>query len=175
MNNALSVLLSGLFLAGVMNAPAMADTTGTQTFTAAIPADTCVINNLNQTIDLGNLQKNQVVTGFSPMHVTFDVTGCDKAITSMTAQLVAPTTYGVMSNEGTAGNITFLFRAGANTTINNARGADHNLGQGSTAITPVVNGNGSLDLIGVFEKPNSKQPVQPGTLQFSPAFVFDFS
>ncbi|SUY95168.1 P pilus assembly protein, pilin FimA [Citrobacter freundii] len=174
MNNALSVLLSGLFLAGVMNAPAMADTTGTQTFTAAIPADTCVINNLNQTIDLGNLPKDQIVNGYSPFHVTFDVTGCDKAITSMTAQLVAPTTYGIISNGGTASNISLYFKAGNNTRIDHMRG-NGNLGQGSTAITPVVNGNGSLDLKGIFELPNAKLPVQPGTLQFSPAFVFDFS
>ncbi len=172
MNNALSVLLSGLFLAGIMNVPAMADTTGTQTFTAAIPADTCVINDLNQTIDLGNLPKDKIVNGYSPFHVTFDVTGCDKAITSMTAQLVAPTTYGLISNEGTASKIALLFRGGNNTRIDHGRGSG-NLGQGSTAITPVVNGNGSLDLKGVFEVSGGK--VQPGTLQFSPAFVFDFS
>ncbi|EDJ3201365.1 hypothetical protein CEH73_25580 [Salmonella enterica subsp. enterica serovar Poona] len=76
-----------LFLLGaamaVMSSSAFADMMGTQTFTANVSANTCVINNLNQVIDVGTVLKNDpALKNVSERAVAvFKVTGCDASVT----------------------------------------------------------------------------------------------
>ncbi|EBN7715305.1 type 1 fimbrial protein, partial [Salmonella enterica] len=87
-----------LFLLGtamaVMSSSAFADTTGTQTFTANVTANTCTIANLNQVVNLGDVNKTEFkgITGslyhFALGHgvnTTFEVTGCPATITTVEA------------------------------------------------------------------------------------------
>ncbi|EBO6445970.1 type 1 fimbrial protein [Salmonella enterica] len=87
-----------LFLLGaamaVMSSSAFADTTGTQTFTANIVANTCAITGLNEVVQFPDFTRQQVkaaghdksMIGGSITH-TFNVSGCPASMTQMTMQL----------------------------------------------------------------------------------------
>ncbi|EDG2809886.1 hypothetical protein GCQ95_23545 [Salmonella enterica subsp. salamae] len=76
--------LAGMIAAGV----ALTSTSvlaGTQTFTANIDDSTCVIANLDQTVDLGTMLKSELQSlgkwgGYKNTPVTFKVTGCGSSL-----------------------------------------------------------------------------------------------
>ncbi|EAA8990414.1 type 1 fimbrial protein [Salmonella enterica subsp. enterica serovar Oranienburg] len=174
-----------LFLLGaamaVMSSSAFADTTGTQTFTAKVTADTCTIANLQQVVDLGNVLKadfKKNVAGstfyFALGHgvdTTFEVTGCPTTITTVEA---TPTF---------TGHDTYVENTGTSTTSNIHLGRTKDGAQlPSTEFWTVgvkrnfmVNnktGSVSIPVQGVLSS-LSNTPME-GSLQFNVTFAFDF-
>ncbi|EHM8868972.1 type 1 fimbrial protein [Salmonella enterica] len=81
-----------LFLLGtamaVMSSSAFADTTGTQTFTANVTANTCVVSGLNITLPMGNilastLKSTKTWGVVGEKHHSFNVSNCPQNITKV--------------------------------------------------------------------------------------------
>ncbi|EBO8547927.1 hypothetical protein AMA88_24995, partial [Salmonella enterica subsp. enterica serovar Senftenberg] len=114
-----------------MSSSAFADTTGTQTFTASVTANTCTVDNLNKTVDLGSVLSSDFTSAFGKkvsnrfIDTGFQITGCPAAITTVkvTPTFVVPSSgmakYGFVKNTGT-------FNAVFATNINSANGTDDN-------------------------------------------------
>ncbi|EEE9875669.1 hypothetical protein DI122_18785 [Salmonella enterica] len=165
-----------LFLLGaamaVMSSSAFADTTGTQTFTANVTADTCTIANLNQARDLGNLLKSHfMASSWSASSVyknEFDVTNCP---TTFTKVKVVPTYTAskqyawVVENAGTAKGV-HLNTQTISSDLNkweNGKEKEFTLNNGD-AVIPV---NFKIER-------NNSDAVTDGTLDFQMTFAFDF-
>ncbi|EDX5730515.1 type 1 fimbrial protein [Salmonella enterica] len=174
-----SLFLLGTALA-VMSSSALADTTGTQTFTANVAANTCTIDNLNKTVDLGAINLSSFTTKegsgwyVSPgigVNEAFKVTNCPNTLTKV--KVVPTFTQGaggdVVKNAGTAGNIDLWF----NRTIDDIR---------PTAKDTWINGGGrefvlaaggvDVPVNGIILKTSAENI--PGTLDYQMAFAFDF-
>ncbi|EJB9105689.1 type 1 fimbrial protein [Salmonella enterica] len=175
-----------LFLLGtamaVMSSSAFADTTGTQTFTANVTANTCTIANLNQAVDLGNVMKADYAglanwnTPAKPplVSVNFDVTGCGNNVTKVnvtptfTAESASSTYSRFVKNTGTAAGIAFDTAKKANTDYDSNRIWQN----GKTKTFTLTNGGVQVPVIGTLSK--NSQAVTAGTLDFRMTFAFDF-
>ncbi|EGB7594027.1 type 1 fimbrial protein [Salmonella enterica] len=176
-----------LFLLGtamaVMSSSAFADTTGTQTFTANIVANTCTVDNLNKTVDLGSVLSSDFTAAFGKkvsnrfIDTGFQITGCPATITTVkvTPTFVAPSsgtaTYGFVKNTGT-------FNAVFATNINSANGTDDKQKwvSGTEKAFTVTNGGASVPVQGkLFTDQNGGGSSSTGTLNYAMSFTFDFA
>ncbi|EFS5969508.1 type 1 fimbrial protein, partial [Salmonella enterica] len=163
-----------LFLLGtamaVMSSSAFADTTGTQTFTANVTANTCTIANLNQAVDLGNVLKADYV-GLGNWHapanpslvsVNFDVTGCGNNITTVnvTPAFTAESYIRFVKNTGTAAGIAFDTGKKSDADYDEKRIWEN----GKTKSFTLTNGGVQVPVIGALSK--NAQAVTAGTLDF---------
>ncbi|EBP4106311.1 hypothetical protein Z708_25200 [Salmonella enterica subsp. enterica] len=163
----------------VMSSSAFADTTGTQTFTANVTADTCTIANLNQAVDLGNVLRADYAglgawnapANVALVSVNFDVTGCGNNITTVnvTPTFTAESTLArFVKNAGTAAGIAFDTAKLSNTDFDKNRGWEN----GVTKAFTLTNGAVQVPVVGVLSK--NGQAVTAGTLDFQMTFAFDF-
>ncbi|ENZ2157744.1 fimbrial protein [Salmonella enterica] len=180
MKNTKRLFLLGAVMA-VMSSSAFADTTGTQTFTANIVANTCTIANLQQNVDLGNIQKAdyEKLTGWqspasSPViKVNFDVTGCGNGVTKVK---VTPTFTGDSSvprmvvNSGTAKDIYVDTAKLSNTDFDSKRAWN----SGTTKEFTLTNGAVQIPVTGVLSS-GAAAGITAGTLDFRMSFTFDFA
>ncbi|EHX5124000.1 hypothetical protein K3Z18_004978 [Salmonella enterica] len=154
-------------------------TTGTQTFTANIVANTCTIANLNQTVDLGNvLRADYAGLGYwnapanvALVSVNFDVTGCGNNITTVNVTptfTAEPALARFVKNAGTAAGIAFDTAKVSNTDSDSKRIWEN----GVTKAFTLTNGAVQVPVVGVLSKSN--QAVTAGTLDFQMTFAFDF-
>lgn len=171
-----------LFLLGaamaVMSSSAFADTTGTQTFTANVTADTCTIANLQQAVDLGNVLKadytsldNWAAPTPAPLvSVNFDVTGCGNNITkvNVTPTFAAESLSRFVKNSGTAAGMAFDTAKKTNIDFDGKRAWE----SGKTRTFTLTNGAVQVPVIGVLSK--ADKAVTAGTLDFQMTFAFDF-
>ncbi|EAT7031745.1 type 1 fimbrial protein [Salmonella enterica] len=172
-----------LFLLGtamaVMSSSAFADTTGTQTFTANVTANTCTIANLQQHVDLGSVQKaDYEVPGWqspasSPVvRVSFDVTGCGNNVTKVN---VTPTFNSdaqvtrMVANSGTATGVYFDTGKVANNNFDPKRLWSPGIPREFT----LTNGAVQVPVTGVLSS-GSTGDTTTGTLDFRMTFAFDF-
>ncbi|SUF49724.1 Fimbrial subunit type 1 precursor [Salmonella enterica] len=164
-----------LFLLGaamaVMSSSAFADTTGTQTFTANVIANTCTIANLDQARDIGNLLKSQFATAWSSSSVyknEFNVTNCP---TTFTKVKVVPTYTAskqyawVVENAGTAKGVHL------NTQITSPDSGKWE--NGKEKEFTLNNGDAVIPVNFRIER-NNTDAVADGTLDFQMTFAFDF-
>ncbi|ENZ3194042.1 fimbrial protein [Salmonella enterica] len=176
-----------LFLLGaamaVMSSSAFADTTGTQTFTANVVANTCTVDNLNKTVDLGSVLSSDFVAAFGHkvsnkfIDTGFQITGCPATITTVkvTPTFVLPSsgtaTYGFVKNTGT-------FNAVFATNITSANGTDDKQKwvSGTEKTFTVTNGGASVPVQGkLFTSQNGGGSSSTGTLNYAMSFTFDFA
>ncbi|EDL3630107.1 hypothetical protein CRX10_23570 [Salmonella enterica subsp. enterica serovar Newport] len=176
-------MLAGMITAGVALAStsALANTQGTQTFTANIKDSTCTIAVLDQHIDLGTMLASSIKEAKGALNSSPSapysavVTGCPSSISLMKTSVSAPSmdsTYGTMPNAGTATGVQFFYTIGKGSTVVDAYNNKQILPK-SVISTPIKSGGGVLKLDGRIFKSASKVGV--GTLQFSSTFTFDFS
>ncbi|EKA2581912.1 type 1 fimbrial protein, partial [Salmonella enterica] len=171
-----------LFLLGtamaVMSSSAFADTTGTQTFTANVTANTCTIANLNQAVDLGNVQKADyagvgnwhVPANPSLVSVNFDVTGCGNSVTEVNVTPTFTAESGLpyvrfVKNAGTAAGIAFDTGKKNETDYDSDRIWEN----GKTKSFTLTNGEVQVPVIGTLSK--NDQAVTAGTLDFRMTFA----
>ncbi|EAR0439950.1 fimbrial protein [Salmonella enterica] len=176
-----------LFLLGaamaVMSSSAFADTTGTQTFTANVVANTCTVDNLNKTVDLGSVLSSDFVAAFGHkvsnkfIDTGFQITGCPATITTVK---VTPTfvtagadggKYGFVKNTGT-------FDAVFATNVTSANSIDDNQKwlPGTEKSFTVTNGDASVPVRGkLYQGMNGGGNSSVGTLNYAMSFTFDFA
>ncbi|HBJ6378811.1 TPA: type 1 fimbrial protein [Salmonella enterica subsp. enterica serovar Eastbourne] len=164
-----------LFLLGaamaVMSSSAFAATTGTQTFTANVTADTCTITGLNQTRDLGNLLKSQFATAWassSNYSNDFNVANCPTTFTKVkvTPTYTASKQYAwVVENAGTAKGVHLNTQTKA---------SDPDMWQNGTAKEFALNNGAAVVPLNFKIERNNTDAVSDGTLDFQMAFAFDF-
>ncbi|EJP8365238.1 type 1 fimbrial protein, partial [Salmonella enterica] len=154
MKNTKRLFLLGAVMA-VMSSSAFADTTGTQTFTANIVANTCTIANLQQNVDLGSVLSSDFTAAFGQkvsnrfIDTSFQVAGCPATITTVkvTPTFVSPSsgtaTYGFVKNTGT-------FNAVFATNVTSANGTDDKQKwvSGKEKTFTVTNGGASVPVQG---------------------------
>ncbi|EBI2791681.1 type 1 fimbrial protein, partial [Salmonella enterica] len=171
-----------LFLLGaamaVMSSSAFADTTGTQTFTANITANTCTVDNLNKTVDLGTIHFSDLVnqgnghyTKGIGVNEIFKVTNCPNALTKV--QVVPTFNAGpgddMVKNTGTASNMYIWFNKTFDGTAPAAANVWHN---GKAREFNLTAGGADIPVNGLLlQATNDKNP---GTLDFQMTFAFDF-
>ncbi|EIR4568082.1 type 1 fimbrial protein [Salmonella enterica] len=173
-----------LFLLGaamaVMSSSAFADTVGTQTFTANVSANTCVIDNLNKTVDLGevNLASFGIAIG-TGWHVapgigvneTFKVANCPNTLTKVS--VVPSFAVGVgddmVKNTGTASNMVIWFNKHIDSTTPAPAEVWKN---GESKEFELVAGGGDIPVNGILLQ--STNDRIPGTMNFQMSFAFDF-
>ncbi|EJC3597103.1 type 1 fimbrial protein [Salmonella enterica] len=175
-----------LFLVGaamaVMSSSAFAGATGTQTFTANIVANTCTVDNLNKTVDLGSVLSSDFTAAFghkvsnSFIDTGFQITGCPATITTVK---VTPT-YVVAAGSGKYGFVenTGTFDAVFATNITSANGIDGNQQwlSGTGKSFTVTNGDASVPVRGkLFQGVNGGGNPSAGTLNYTMSFTFDFA
>ncbi|EDE8445087.1 hypothetical protein BZU22_24355 [Salmonella enterica subsp. enterica serovar Pomona] len=165
----------------IMSSSAFAATTGTQTFTAKVTADTCTITNLNQTFDIGALLKNdpELAKGKEYHQAHFDITGCDASLTKavMTPvfdQIQSAASYGFAQNKGTAVVDASWEQDTPGATNENTAHPDA-LMSGKKVTVPLVNG-GTQFLVGLNLNASNhlSSNVKTGTLNYPLALAFDF-
>ncbi|EAR7761763.1 type 1 fimbrial protein [Salmonella enterica] len=176
-----------LFLLGtamaVMSSSAFADTTGTQTFTANITANTCTVDNLNKTVDLGSVFSSDFTSAFGSkvsnkfIDTGFQITGCPATITTVkvTPTFVTPSSdgakYGFVENTGT-------FDAVFATNVTSANDVDDNQKwlPGTEKSFTVTNGDASVPVQGkLYLGKNGRGSSSAGTLNYAMSFTFDFA
>ncbi|EDP9049313.1 type 1 fimbrial protein [Salmonella enterica subsp. enterica] len=169
--NRLFLLITAM---AVMSSSAFAATTATQTFTANVTAGTCTIAKLDQTFDLGLLNKAELTTkdwaipsdGRGFVVTSFDVTGCPNATTKVkvTPSFSPDSTYDyLVLNKGTARGIHFSTNYGSGKQWHNNQSREFTL----------TNGAVQVPFTGSAERSKSNA-VSTGTLDFQLAFTFDF-
>ncbi|ELM8561597.1 type 1 fimbrial protein [Salmonella enterica] len=176
-----------LFLLGaamaVMSSSAFADTAGTQTFTANITANTCTVDNLNKTVDLGSILSSDFTPAFRGkvsnkfIDTGFQITGCPATITTVkvTPTFVTPSaegaTHGFVKNTGT-----FDAVFATNITSANSTSDDQKWISGTEKAFTVTNGGASVPVQGkVFTGQNGGGSSSAGTLNYAMSFTFDFA
>ncbi|EMH5079107.1 type 1 fimbrial protein [Salmonella enterica] len=174
-----------LFLLGaamaVMSSSAFADTTGTQTFTANVTANTCAITGLDEVVQFPNFTRQQVkaaghddkIIGSGITH-TFNVSGCPTTTTEMTMQLdytqaAAPSNKPVPALTGAGKGVAlWLYKT--------ATGANYFM-SGDKVTYPVTNGAASslirIDPYGWF--PNGDSDIAAGSYSTTLNLTFDFT
>ncbi|EAV4721109.1 hypothetical protein CIY53_24610 [Salmonella enterica subsp. enterica serovar Poona] len=173
-----------LFLLGtamaIMSSSVFAETTGTQTFTANVSANTCTIDNLNKTVDLGEVNLASFVVSIgSGWHVapgigvneTFKVANCPSTLTKVS--VVPSFDVGVGSdmvkNTGTASNMVIWF----NKRIDSTSPAPAEVWKnGESKEFELVAGGGDIPVNGILLQ--STNDRIPGTMNFQMSFAFDF-
>lgn len=172
-----------LFLLGaamaVMSSSAFAATTGTQTFTANVTADTCSIDNLNKTVDLGNILSSDFASAFSAkvsnkfIDTGFQVTGCPATITTVK---VTPTfTSSPKQSVFVVNTGTFAAYFATNVTSANAIDSNQSWANGTEKSFTVTNGNASIPVRGkLFTGGSPAGNTSTGTLNYTMSFTFDF-
>ncbi|EEJ0784137.1 type 1 fimbrial protein [Salmonella enterica] len=174
-----------LFLLGaamaVMSSSAFAATTGTQTFTANVTANTCTIANLDQTFDVGAIQKNdtELKNGKKYHQAHFDITGCDASVTKA---VMIPTfdpaqgaeSWGMALNKGTA-VVDGQWAQDTPGATNENTAHPGFLMSGKKITVPLANG-GTQFIVGFIMNAGShkSENVHPGTINFPLALAFDF-
>ncbi|EDL3544302.1 hypothetical protein CRW69_26180 [Salmonella enterica subsp. enterica serovar Newport] len=180
MKNTKRLFLLGAIMA-VMSSSAFAGTTGTQTFKANIVANTCTVDNLNKTVDLGSLLNSDFANSNYGGKVSnkfvdtgFSITGCPTTVTKVK---VTPTF------KTTSANPRFVVNAGTfaaffATNIDNANAisAAQAWDNGSEKDFTVTNGNASIPVRGkLFTGGNPAGNASSGTLNYTMSFTFDFA
>ncbi|EAO7829962.1 type 1 fimbrial protein, partial [Salmonella enterica] len=172
-----------LFLLGtamaVMSSSAFADTMGTQTFTANITANTCTVDNLNKTVDLGTIHLSDLVNHQGSGHYTkgigvneiFKVTNCPNALTKV--QVVPTFNAGpgddMVKNTGTASNMYIWFNKTFDGTAPAAANVWHN---GKAREFNLTAGGADIPVNGLLLHATNDKNL--GTLDFQMTFAFDF-
>ncbi|EHK0724258.1 hypothetical protein J3Y92_004992, partial [Salmonella enterica] len=160
----------------VMSSSAFADTTGTQTFTANITANTCTVDDLNKTVDLGSVLSSDFVDGFSGkvsnkfIDTGFQVTGCPATITTVkvTSTFASAAGHGFVDNNGTF-NAVFATNIDAKNSIDN----NQKWIPGTEKSFTVTNGDASVPVQGkIFAQ---QSDLTAGTLNYAMSFTFDFA
>ncbi|EJM9155423.1 hypothetical protein NO912_005115, partial [Salmonella enterica] len=163
----------------VMSSSAFADTMGTQTFTANITANTCTVDNLNKTVDLGTIHLSDLVNHQGSGHYTkgigvneiFKVTNCPNALTKV--QVVPTFNAGpgddMVKNTGTASNMYIWFNKTFDGTAPAAANVWHN---GKAREFNLTAGGADIPVNGLLLHATNDKNL--GTLDFQMTFAFDF-
>ncbi|EKY2659498.1 type 1 fimbrial protein [Salmonella enterica] len=180
MKNTKRLFLLGAVMA-VMSSSAFADTTGTQTFTANIVANTCTVDNLNKAVDLGDLLNTDFANSTFGGKVSnkfidtgFSITGCPTTVAKVK---VTPT----FKTDGT--NPRFVVNAGTfaaffatNIDSANAISSAQAWDNGTEKDFTVTNGNASIPVRGrLFTGAKPAGNTSAGTLNYTMSFTFDFA
>ncbi|WP_205007999.1 hypothetical protein, partial [Salmonella enterica] len=154
---------------------AFADTTGTQTFTANVTANTCTITGLNQTIDLGTVNTTAISTDLVKFtDYSVSVAGCPDSVSNLVTKLNAAdmNIYGAIPNAGSAGKgLVMAFVIGDGNT-SGAPLSNNQISSKTTLKTKLTKGAGKLVLDGLWKSRGTDFSV--GTILFNPVFAFDF-
>ncbi|EBS3869392.1 type 1 fimbrial protein [Salmonella enterica subsp. enterica serovar Kimberley] len=169
-------MLAGMIAAGVAltSTSALADTRGTQTFTANIAANTCTITGLNQNIDLGNIQKSVFAAawGFStPETINFEVANCPNSLTQVkvTPTYNADPSYAwVIVNTGTAKGVHLNTQVAVD--LDHTKRWENGVEKDFT----LTGGGVSIPFSYKIER-NGTDTVTTGSLLFNSTFLFDFA
>ncbi|EHO1435894.1 hypothetical protein KIL68_004555 [Salmonella enterica] len=173
-----------LFLLGtamaVMSSSAFADTTGTQTFTANITADTCTVDNLNKTVDLGRILSSDFTSGFGAkvsnlfIDTGFQITGCPATVTTVK---VTPTfTTGGTVENFVANAGTFAAYFATNITDTNGTSSAQEWNSGHSKDFAVAAGGVSIPVKGkLYTGRSPAGNPDTGTLNYTMSFTFDFA
>ncbi|ELP0639777.1 type 1 fimbrial protein [Salmonella enterica] len=172
-----------LFLLGaamaVMSSSAFADTTGAQTFTANVTANTCTIDNLNRVVDLGTVHYSDLVDGGAGAHYRsgigvneiFKVTNCPNALTKV--RVVPTFNVGpgddMVKNMGTVSNMYIWFNKAIDGTVPAAASVWHS---GKAKEFNLTAGGVDVPVNGVLLRATNDKIL--GTLDFQMTFAFDF-
>ncbi|EGZ4409911.1 hypothetical protein ACS34_005076 [Salmonella enterica subsp. enterica serovar Poona] len=163
----------------VMSSSAFADTTGTQTFTANIVANTCTVDNLNKIVDLGSVLSSDFTDAFDKkvsnrfIDTGFQITGCPAAITTVkvTSTFASASGYGFVDNNGTFNAVFATNITAANTVDRSQRWMP-----GEEKTFTVTNGGASVPVQGkLFTDQNGGGSSSTGTLNYAMSFTFDFA
>ncbi|EKT4851738.1 type 1 fimbrial protein [Salmonella enterica] len=175
-----------LFLLGtamaVTSSSAFADTTGTQTFTANIVANTCTVDNLNKTVDLGSILSSDFTNAYGAklskkfIDTGFQVTGCPAAITTVK---VTPTFTTLTAQDSFVVNTgTFAAYFATNITSANTVSDPQTWHNGIEKTFTVANGSVDIPVQGKLftgGKPAPSGNASSGTLDYTMSFTFDFA
>ncbi|EBS9006998.1 type 1 fimbrial protein [Salmonella enterica] len=177
-----------LFLLGtamaVMSSSAFADTTGTQTFTANVTANTCTVDNLVITKNLGTYTRAEIKNaghndkvlpgGFSH---EFKVTNCPASVSSMAVtltynQLAAAPNKPVIDTTGTGKGVAPWLYKGTT-----GWGASNYWNSGVVNNFPISNGSGTaaLHMIPYSWFPNGDSEIVAGSFTGVVNVSFDFT
>ncbi|EDV0418638.1 type 1 fimbrial protein [Salmonella enterica subsp. enterica] len=172
-----------LFLLGaamaVMSSSAFADTMGTQTFTANITVNTCTVDDLNKTVDLGSVLSSDFTSAFGSkvsnkfIDTGFQITGCPATITTVkvTPTFASPTQDSFVINNGT-----FAAYFATNVTSANSTSDLQEWNNGVEKDFTVTNGNTSIPVQGkLFTGGKPSGNTSSGTLDYTMSFTFDFA
>ncbi|EOF5167451.1 hypothetical protein ACK1XF_004839, partial [Salmonella enterica] len=158
----------------VMSSSAFADTTGTQTFTANVTANTCTIDDVNHAFSVS--VERQSIADFQVLdHHDFKVSGCSASVSNVnvvfdyesTGNTTGPYIY--LKNHGTASEkAQFQINAdGTSKTVyapKVSKSFPVTAGAGVVPVYLTVNGSGL-----------SNNGVTSGTVDMSASITFDFS
>ncbi|ENK0253093.1 type 1 fimbrial protein [Salmonella enterica] len=172
-----------LFLLGaamaVMSSSAFADKTGTQTFTANIVANTCTVDNLNKTVDLGSILSSDFASAFGAkvsnkfIDTGFQVTGCPATITAVK---VTPTFTSAAQDSLVVNTGTFAAYFATNVTSANGVSDAQTWHNGIEKIFTVTNGSVDIPVQGkLFTGAKPSGNASSGTLDYTMSFTFDFA
>ncbi|ECL1760768.1 type 1 fimbrial protein [Salmonella enterica] len=103
-----TLMLAGMIAAGVAltSTSALADTQGTQTFTANIAANTCTLNNLDRVFNfnlIGSTNPGKYKT-WTADTAEIKVTGCDSSVTELKVTPTYTHYFNAIQNQGTLGS-----------------------------------------------------------------------
>ncbi|SUF49679.1 P pilus assembly protein, pilin FimA [Salmonella enterica] len=166
-----------LFLLGaamaVMSSSAFADTTGTQTFTANVTANTCTIDDVNHTFNV-LVERRSISTLQILDHHDFNVSGCPASVNNVNVVFAYDSNGGAdpyiyLKNHGTAsGKAQFQI---------NADGTEKKVYKpGVSKSFPVTGGAGKVPVyLTVNGSGYSNAGVTSGTVDMSASITFDFS
>ncbi|EAU4784012.1 type 1 fimbrial protein [Salmonella enterica] len=174
-----------LFLLGtamaVTSSSAFADTMGTQTFTANVVANTCTVDNLNKTVDLGSILSSDFTNAFGAklsnkfIDTGFQVTGCSAAITTVK---VTPTFTSAAQDSFVVNTGTFAAYFATNITSANASSEPQTWHNGIEKTFTVTNGSVDIPVQGKLftgGRPAPSGNASNGTLDYTMSFTFDFA
>lgn len=176
-------MLAGMIAVGVAltSTSALADTQGTQTFTANIKDSTCTITGLNQNVDLGPIAKGDPTLAAGNEYHRFPVHigGCGSTFTSVEMtptfdQIAGLETYGYAKNKGTA--VVDAYWGVIGKGLVNMNTANPNLLQSGDKVTaPLTAGAADIFLsFGMNAGSHISSNVKPGTLDYPLLLTFDF-
>lgn len=177
-----------LFLVGtamaVMSSSAFADRTGTQTFTANVTADTCTIDNLAVTENLGDYTRAEIKKAGHDRAILpgsfsheFNVTNCPASVSSMAVtltynQLAAAPNKPIIDTTGTGKGVALWMYQ--NTT---GSGGVNYWNSGVTKNFSISNGSGSaaMHMIPYGWFPNGDSDIVAGSFTGVVNISFDFT
>lgn len=177
-------MLAGMIAVGVglTSTSALADTQGTQTFTANIIDSTCLITGIDRSVDLGPVAKGDPALAAGKEYYRFPIHigGCGSTFTSVemtpTFDQVAGSgvAYGFAKNKGTA--VVDAHWAVSGKGLVNANTAHPDaLRSGNKVTAPLTAGATDISILfGMNASSHISSNVKPGTLDYPLLLTFDF-
>lgn len=176
-------ILVGMIVAGVAlsSTSVLADTQGTQTFTANITESTCLVSGVDRSVDLGPISKNDGTLAAGKLYRVFpiNISGCGSAFTSVVMtptfdQIASTDTSGSAQNKGTA-VVDATWGVSANGLVSENTDLPTALQSGKKVTVPLTAGATEIDvLFGMNAAFHLSSNVRSGTLNYPLLLAFDF-